>query len=129
MPEKRSAAPLWIGSSVALVILIGTISLIWVARDTLDNDGFILLTGIAIIALLALMTFFVMSRNHRLSQRNQLRQDTVYSGAFFNSVIPSLVTTEGKPVQANQPYLDLAGELGAESVGDAPPVIDRLNSG
>jgi len=126
MPQKGSAAPLWIGAGLALVILVGAIALIWVARDSLDNDGFILLTGIAIISLLALMTFFVMSRTHRVTEQKQVRQETVYSGAFYNNIIPSLVITDGKPVRANQAYLDLAKELGAESLGDAPPVIDRL---
>ena len=126
MPQKRHGASLWIGSAVALSILVGAIAAIWVARDTLDNDGYILLTGIAIIALLALMTFIVMSRTHTVTERRQVRQDTVYSGAFYNNIVPSLVITDGKPVLANKSYLDLASDLGAESLGDTPPLIDRL---
>ena len=126
MPQKRSAAPLWIGAAVALAILIGAISLIWIARDTMDDDGRILLAGIAIIALLALATFFVMSRTHKVSERRQVQQDTIYSGAFYNNATPSLVISEGKAVLANKSYLDLASDLGAESLGDTPPVIDRL---
>jgi len=126
MPQKRRAAPLWIGAAIALTILIGAISLIWIARDSMDDDGRILLTGIAIISLLALMTFFVMSRTHSVTERRQVRQDTVYSSAFYNNVVPSLVITDGKPVVANKSYLDLSNDLGAESLGDTPPVIDRL---
>jgi len=107
MPQKRRAAPLWIGAAIALTILIGAISLIWIARDSMDDDGRILLTGIAIISLLALMTFFVMSRTHSVTERRQVRQDTVYSSAFYNNVVPSLVITDGKPVVANKSYLDL----------------------
>jgi len=126
MPEKRSMTPLWIGAVIALIVLVGSLYVIWAARDTLDNDGTILLTGIAIVALLALVTFTFMSRNHRVSERKLVKQETVYSGAFYKNIIPSLVIVGGKPVRANQSYLDLAKELGAESLGDTPPVIDRL---
>jgi len=126
MPEKRSAAPLWVGGIVALLILIGSISLIWVARDSMNDDGRILLAGIAIISLLALMTFFVMSRTYRVTERRHVRQDTVYSGAFYSNVVPSLVISDGNPVVANKSYFALAEELGAESLDETPPVIDRL---
>lgn len=126
LPEKKSAAPLWGSAVVAFAILAGALSFVWIGRDTLDVDGFILLTGIAIIALLVLITLLVMSRTRQTSERRQVRRDTVYSNAFFNNIIPSLVITEGKPVHANQAYYDLSALLGAESLGDAPPIIDRL---
>ena len=126
MPETRSTASLWIGATVAFIILAGALSFVWVGRDALEVDGFILLAGIAIVALLALMTLLVMARSRKSTLRQNVQQDTVYSGAFYKSVVPSLVLTNGKPVQANKAYTDLSKILGAESLGDAPPVIDRL---
>ena len=126
IPQKKNGVSLWIGAAVAIVILIGAISLIWIARDSMGDDGRILLAGIAIISLLALVTFIVMSRTRRISDRRQVSRDTVYSGAFYNNVVPGLVITDGKAGLANKSYFDLAKDLGAESLGDTPPIIDRL---
>lgn len=126
MPQKRRTAPLWVAAAVALIVLVGAISTIWFARDTLADDGQIILGGIAIVALLSLATFFIMIRSRRISSGQQLKQDGVYSGTFYNNLVPSLIITNGKPSQANATYKELAAELGAESVGEAPPVIDRL---
>lgn len=126
MPENKSAVPYWIGVVLSLMVLIAALAFVWLGRDTLQIDGFIMLAGIAIVAVLALMTFIVMARNRGLTERRQSRRDTLYSSAFYNSLVPSLVITDGKPMHSNRAYHDLAASLGAETVGDTPPIIDRL---
>ena len=126
IPQMKRSGPLWFGAALALAALLGALAFVWVGRDTLDIDGYIILTGIAIVALLALMTLVIMARTRSGSDRRQTSRDTVYSSAFYNNFVPSLVLKDGKPVHANRAYLDMAETLGASSVGDSPPVIDRL---
>ena len=124
--QPKRSAPLWVGAGLSLVALLAALSFVWLGRDNLDVDGYIILTGIAIVSLLALMAFIVMARTRSGSDRRQANQDTIYSSAFYNNFVPSLVLKDGKAIRANKAYLDLAEFLGASSVGDAPPIIDRL---
>ncbi len=126
IPQPKRSAPLWVGALLSLAALAGAVAFIWFGRDSLDDAGFIILAGIAIVALLAMMTFVVMARARRGSERRQTSRETVYASAFYNNFVPSLVIRDGTPVHANRAYLDMAETLGATSVGDAPPVIDRL---
>ena len=126
VPQTKRRAPLWFGAALAFVALIGALVSVWVGRDSLPYEGYILLTGIAIVSLLAMMTLVVMARARSGVERRQTSLDTIYSSAFYNNIVPSLVLIEGKPVHANRAYLDMAETLGAASVGDAPPMIDRL---
>ncbi len=126
IPQAKRRAPLWFGAALALLALIGALAFVWIGRDTLSYEGYIVLTGIAIVSLLALMTLVVMARARLGSERRQTNIDSVYSGAFYNNFVPSLVLEDGKSVHANRAYLDLAKTLGASSLSDAPPVIDRL---
>jgi len=126
IPRAKRRAPLWIGAALALFALLGALAFIWIGRDSLPYEGYILLTGIAFISLLAMMTMVVMARARGGIERRQNDRDTVYSSAFYNNFVPSLVLNDGKPVQANRAYLEMAETLGAASVGDAPPMVDRL---
>ena len=126
IPQPKRSAPLWFGAALALAALIGALAFVWISRDSLSVDGYIILAGIAIVALLALMTMVVMARTLAGSGRRQTNRDNIYSSAFYNNFVPSLVLKDGKPVHANRAYLDMAETLGATSVGDSPPVIDRL---
>ena len=125
-PQTKKTAPLVIGAVVASFMLIGALSMIWVARDTLQSDGQIILGGIAIVALLTIATLCVMISSRRSSSKHQVQQDSVLSAVFRDAMVASLVIKNGEPVLANDAYLRLARDLGAQSVGDAPPVIDRL---
>ncbi len=124
--KTRRRGPLWFGAALSFAALIGALAFVWVGRDSLDVEGYIILTGVAIVSLLAMMTMIVMARTHRVTERRKTSRETVYSTAFYNNVVPSLVLKDGKPVHANRAYLDLAKVLGATGVGDSPPVIDRL---
>jgi len=122
----KSAVPLWVGAFIALAVLIGALFMVWAGRDELDTDGFIILAGVAIVSLLAMVTFIILAKNRGLRDRRATTRNTIYSAAFFNSSVPSLVVSNGKALHANRAYLDLAETLGAESLGDAPPIVDRL---
>ena len=71
--RQKSTAPLWIGACVALIAMIGALSVIWVARDTLVDDGQIILGGIAIVSLLTLATLIVMIRSRKTSSKQMMR--------------------------------------------------------
>ena len=126
IPQHKRSAPLWFGAAFALAVLIGALAFVWISRNSLTVDGYIILAGIAVVAVLALMTMIVMARTRGVSDRRQTSRDTVYSSAFYNNFVPSLVLKDGKPIHANRAYLAMAKTLGASSVGDSPPVIDRL---
>ena len=126
MPQSRNTAPLWVGAAFAALSLIGALSAVWMTRDQLGDDGQIILGGIAIVALLALATLVVMINSRRQASRRQVRQDGLYDMTFQNNVVPSLIVSDGAPVTGNTSYFKLAKILGAEPVGDAPPMIDRL---
>ncbi|GGX57868.1 signal transduction histidine kinase [Litorimonas cladophorae] len=126
MPPSKSALPLWAGVFLASVVLMGTLAVVWIGQDELEMGAFILLAGIAIVAVLALMTLIIMARNRGLTERRKVHRDTLYAGAFYNSLVPCLIIKDGKAAHANRAYRQLAEQLGAETVGDTPPVIDRL---
>ena len=124
--RPKGSRGLWFGASLALIALVGSLGTVWGARNSLSVDAYIILAGIAIISLLAMMTLGVMARARSGTHRLQSVEDTVYNSAFYNNLVPSLVLSEGTPIHANRAYLQLAKSLGAESVGDTPPIVDRL---
>jgi len=126
MPQPKSAIPLRVSAILSLMALIAALTFVWVGRDTLVVDGFILLAGIAIVSFLAFVTFVILARSRGVTERRETKLDTIYSSAFLNSMVPSLIIKDGKPVDANRAYRDLAVLLGAEAFGDTPPIIDRL---
>ena len=124
--RPKGTAALWFGAFIGFAGLVSSLGIIWAARDSLSIDAYIILAGIAIVSLLAMMTFAVMARSRRRGRRRQTDQETVYNSAFYNNLVPSLVLNDGAPVRANRAYAQLAKSLDAESVGDTPPVVDRL---
>jgi two-component system cell cycle sensor histidine kinase/response regulator CckA len=115
-----------IGAVLSGLALGAALAFIWFGRQTLEAGGFIILAGIAIVALLALTTFSVILRNRKLGDRRVTSRDSLYSAAFFESPVPSLVMASGKPIHANRAYSELAETLGAAPLSEAPPLIDRL---
>ena len=124
--QPKGSGALWFGAALALVGLVGSLVFIWVARDSLSIDAYVILGGIAIISLLAMMTLTVMARGRIGARRRQAAHETVYTSAFYNNLVPSLVLSDGIPIHANRAYLQLAKSLDSESVGDTPPIVDRL---
>lgn len=126
MPQPKRTGLLWLGALVSFAALAGAVAAIWFGRDSLDDAGFIILAGIAIIAILATLSFLVLVSSRRGTERRQNHRESIYASAFYNNFVPSLVIRDGSPVQANRAYLELAKSLGADPIADAPPVIDRL---
>ena len=124
--QLKQILPLLVGAALSFLALIGAVAFIWFGRDGLDDAGFIILAGVAIVAILAMMTFVVIARSRKLTERRQTKRESVYASAFYNNFVPSLVIRDGTPLHANRAYLEMAERLGATSIGDTPPVIDRL---
>ena len=124
--RPKGSRALWFGALIAFAGLVSSLAIVWVARDSLNIDAYVILTGIAIVSLLAMMTFIVMARARSGRHRRQVDQETVYNSAFYNNLVPSLILNDGMPVHANRAYRQLAKSLNAESIGDTPPVVDRL---
>jgi two-component system cell cycle sensor histidine kinase/response regulator CckA len=124
--RPKGNAGLWLGAALAFGGLVTALGFVWVARDNLTIDAYITLAGIAIVSLLAMMTLIVMAQARGGSRRRQDQRETIYTSAFYNNLVPSLVVNEGVPLHANRAYIDLAKSLGVESVGDTPILVDRL---
>ena len=94
--------------------------------------GLAVMAAIAVIGILSLQRASA-QRTFEPHERRRSDRGTIYSRAFFDSVEPSLITRNGKPVHANQAYFDFARSLGgvySETALDrmAPPGIDRIFS-
>lgn len=116
----------WIGAIVALIAMVASLSIVWVQRDGLNTDGFIILAGVAIVSLLFTVTFITLAGKRGRQDVITSQRNSIFSASFFNNATPSLLISDGKPVHANQAYFDLARELDAETIGDVPPIVDRL---
>ena len=116
----------WIGAIVALIAMIASLAIVWVQRDGLSTDGFIILAGVAIVSLLFTVTFITLAGKRGRQDVLTSQRNSIFSASFFNNAVPSLLISDGKPVHANQSYFDLARELDAETIGDVPPIVDRL---
>ncbi|MEE9348039.1 MAG: ATP-binding protein [Robiginitomaculum sp.] len=118
----RSSVFLWI----AAIIAIGAGVAAALNAQTLGWMAFLLLIGIAAIAL---MTIFVLviSRPVGSALGDETGSSrTMISAAFDQLPEPTLITQDGKPVYANQAYSDLARKLGVQTLSDSPPSVDRL---
>ena len=124
--RPKGSGPLWFGAALALAGLVGSLAFVWLGRDSLSYEAYIILAGAAIVSLLAMMTLVVMARARSGSSRQQAVHESVYTNAFYNNLVPSLVLSDGVPLHANHAYFGLAASLGSPSIGNAPPVIDRL---
>ena len=124
--RPKGSLPLWFGAALALLGLLGSLAFVWVGRNSLSYEAYIILAGVAIVSLLAMMTLIVMARGRSGSRRRQAVHESIYTNAFYNNIVPSLVLNDGVPLHANNAYFTLAASLGSPSIGNTPPVIDRL---
>lgn len=119
---KRPAYLMW----VCAVIAVGAGIVAAINASALGWPAFVLLVGVAIIALIAIFALTIsgpMSRN----SVSELGADQILIAIALDHIEePSLVTRGGKPVHANPAYIALAAELGANGVSESPPTLDRL---
>jgi two-component system cell cycle sensor histidine kinase/response regulator CckA len=88
--------------------------------------GFVFLGGLALVACFGLMAMLSSRKQFAFSAFEGGDSAKLYAAAFHKNALPALIVHDGKTVEANQGYFDLAKSLGAEWVGDEPPSIDRL---
>jgi len=124
--RSKSVKLYWLGAILAILAMVASLAIVWIERDDLNTDGFIILAGVAIVSLLFTVTFFMLASNRGRQQVVTSQRHSIFSASFFNNAVPSLLISHGKPIHANQAYFDLAREFDAETVGDVPPIVDRL---
>ena len=125
---SSSRAVIWylLAVFLSLVLMIGALITVWWQRDNLNSDGYIILTGVAIVSLIFAVSFASLARNRKRDTFEANQNKSIFSAAFFNNNVPCLIMKENKVIQGNQAFKDLARDLGAETIGDVPPIPDRL---
>jgi len=88
----------------------------------------IFLGGAAIVTLLATLILIFSRREPAEPPTNVPGASTEFDLAFMQNPEAGLLISDGKILRANQAYFELARDLGAIGVSDAPPSVDRVFS-
>ena len=118
----------WAGLALLLLIVLGGMSALIVAWDSMAPNLRVLIAGVSVMAALFFVALVIVMRSGGMDDRRAARRDALYAEAFFESVRPQLITrgSDHQPVHANRAYRDIARKLEVETVGDALPPVDRL---
>lgn len=124
---------LWFLVVILSLIVLACGAVAAINAQVLGWLGISFMTGLAVIAAIAVMGILFVQRSSGPTERRQSDRATIYAQAFFDSPEPSLITQNGKPVHANQAYFKFARSFGgspsdADVDRAAPPGIDRLFS-
>ena len=130
--EARERGGRRLASLAGLLLLLGIVlaGVIWSVLfwDEMTSPTKVLIAGVSAIAALFFVALLIVLRTGGRDERRAASRDALYANAFFESVRPQLITrgTDQLPVHANRAYLDVARKLDVETLGDAPPSVDRL---
>ncbi len=114
---------LWLWLSAIIALGAGVTAAINAA--TLGWPAFLLLAGIAVIALMTIFAL-VIGRPMTENRDTELPLSSIITAAFDRLTEPSLITRDGKPIYANAAYFELAERMGAQGLSQSPPSIDRI---
>ena len=120
-PQPPSRVWLWVSVVVALA---AGITAAWNA-SALGWPAFLLLAGIAAIALMAIFAL-VIGGGLGGTQENEAPLSQVVMSAFDQLTEPTMITQDGKPIYANAAYFELAERMGAQGLSQSPPSVDRV---
>ncbi len=128
LAPSSSRAVIWylLAAFLSIALMVGSLIIVWLQRDNLNSDGFIILTGVAIVSLIFAVSFVSLARHRRRDNVQVSQNRSIFSAAFFNNNVPCLIMKDNQVVEGNAAYKDLARNLGAETIGDVPPIVDRL---
>ena len=132
MEDERSAAPrsiwVWLAACVLgfVIVVCGVLAAINAA--SLGLPAILLLGGMALVGLFGLMSLLSLKKPANKIERRQSSREGGYADAFFKNPESALIMEEGKVIHANQAYLELAKRVGALSVSETAPSVDRLFS-
>lgn len=108
----------------ALFAVIGFAGLAMLYARHFGVPILLLLGGIMTIALLCFL--FMMFENRNSETTTAITHDQYVRLVFENFDTACLITSNGKPIRANQGYMDLSREFDAIGVSGGPPMPDRL---
>ncbi len=121
---------LWIIVGLLFIVVLICAGFAAFNASNLGWPAILLLGGMALVGGLGVLSFLSdKRRGSELIDRRYAGRENPYSDAFFRNPNASLIVQDGKPVYANEAYLNLAKTIGAIGISQAPPSVDRLFSG
>ena len=128
--EGEPSKPIWLWVLAlllgALIIAVGVMAALNAAAIGLP--AIILLGGMALVGLFGLLSLLTRRPMSGQTDRRHSAREGAYSEAFFKNPDSTVIIEDGKVIHANEAYLALAKRVGAMSVSEAPPSVDRLFS-
>ena len=132
MADETSApaTPIWVwGVAILLSLIVVACGLAAsLNAAALGWPAILLLGGMALVALLATLSVLLQRKPNTKFDRRSSARGGAYAKAFFNNPESAAIIEDGKIVHANEAYLSLAKKIGAISVSEAAPSVDRLFS-
>ncbi|PHR55540.1 MAG: hybrid sensor histidine kinase/response regulator [Robiginitomaculum sp.] len=126
--SRKKRLPYYLGGLFFSVIAIAASSIaIWYGQ-TLGRAILTLCVGIAVVALLAMLTIIINYANLGVDEQAEGGGHGLLGDSFEAFNVPSLLMRKGRPIFANAAYMKLAFEVGASNKNDTPPLPDALFS-
>ncbi len=112
---------------ILVVIFIGFSVFIAVTNvSQLGWPAFLYLTALVFVGTLSTLRYVLSANAWGLSRSNLAEEEGAFIAAFEENPDASVLIRSGKIQRANKAYSELADLMGAVSVADGPPGIDRI---
>ena len=126
--EPSRSIWIWVATIIlgALIIVCGVLAAMNAA--SLGLPAILLLGGMALVGVFGLMSLLSNRKPVDNFERRHSSRDEIYSDAFYKKPESAVIIEDGKVIHANEAYLTLAKKIGAMSVSESAPSVDRLFS-
>jgi len=119
---------LWILAIVLGAVILACGALAALNAAVLGWPAILLLGGMALVGIFGLMSLLSNRKPVETFDRRHSTREGSYSDAFFKNPESAVIIENGKVVHANEAYLALAQKIGAMTVSESAPSVDRLFS-
>jgi len=122
--------PIWVwGVAILLgLIILGCGAAAAFNAAAIGWPAILLLGGMALVGVFGLLSLLLQSRPKAKIDRRLSERGGAYAEAFFKNPESTVIIDNGKVIHANEAYLALAKQMGAMSLSEAAPPVDRLFS-